>query len=306
MKHVKLFEEFLNEAYNLDEGLDFTFLSLDAEMDEVKNDVNALKKHGFLKWIGARDAGDIYLVGSSDYYDDETDTDGSNLFKAKGKEKSIPELEIHAGFSAARVTQGFYMGEKAIAINDGSQEFYWVGPKSAKKFDKVRDDEFLDEAVDGDTNESREDLKGGNKLPISDGYLKKLKTKFKGDTKKIAKFLGYDKDIVQLNLDKLNESYNSDEAFTFADAVDTAGEDPKTEEKGISPALKFLKAKSANDIAIVAETPDGDDDLYKAVKKMKPMPIDSYVYDEAFTGMYKGTPTVVFKSGNDLFAYQSK
>lgn len=142
MKHVQLFEEFLNESYNLNEGIDFTFLSLDAEMDEIKNDAQVLKKHGFLKWIGAKGAGDIYLVGSSNYYDDATGKDGSEFFKPKGKEKKIPELQIHSTMSSAGVTQGYYMGQKAIEINDGSQEYYWVGPKAAKKFDVIRDDEL--------------------------------------------------------------------------------------------------------------------------------------------------------------------
>ena len=64
----------------------------------------------------------------------------------------------------------------------------------------------------------------------------------------------------------VNESIN--EKFTFADAVDTAGEDVKKNEKGIASALKTLKAKSGSDISIMTDTTE-DDGLFDAIKDMK-------------------------------------
>lgn len=110
--------------------------------------------------------------------------------------------------------------------------------------------------------------------------------------------------IKMKNLKSLNEFSNNRkfESFTFADAVDTAGEDVKGNEKGIAAALKALKAKGADDISIMTDTTE-DDDLFDAVKKMKVLPIDSTVYDKAYVGKYKGKDVVVFDGGEDLFAY---
>ena len=106
------------------------------------------------------------------------------------------------------------------------------------------------------------------------------------------------------NLKHLNEFVNENlnERFTFADAVETAGEDVKKNEKGISAALKALKARKADDIMIMTDTTE-DDDLYDAIEGMKTLPIDSTIYDKAYVGKYKGKNVVVFDGGEDLFAY---
>ena len=98
----------------------------------------------------------------------------------------------------------------------------------------------------------------------------------------------------------VNESIN--EKFTFADAVDTAGEDVKKNEKGISSALKALKARTASDISIMTDTTE-DDGLFDAIKGMKELSVNSSIYDNAYAGKYKGKDVVVFNDGNDLFAY---
>lgn len=108
------------------------------------------------------------------------------------------------------------------------------------------------------------------------------------------------------NLQTLNEFVNEDNMtrFTFDDAVDTAGELVKSEEKGIASALKALGAKNARQISIMVDTTTDDgSDLYDAIKKMKTLPIKSNVYDKAYHGKYKGKNVVVFDGGEDLFAY---
>ena len=92
------------------------------------------------------------------------------------------------------------------------------------------------------------------------------------------------------------------EAFTFADAVDTAGEDVKKNEKGIASALKALKARTASDISIMTDTTE-DDGLFDAIKGMKELSVNSSIYDNAYAGKYKGKDVVVFNDGEDLFAY---
>jgi hypothetical protein len=92
------------------------------------------------------------------------------------------------------------------------------------------------------------------------------------------------------------------EAFTFADAVDTAGEDVKKNEKGIASALKALKARTASDISIMTDTTE-DDGLFDAIEGMKELSINSSIYDNAYLGKYKGKDVVVFGDGEDLFAY---
>ena len=92
------------------------------------------------------------------------------------------------------------------------------------------------------------------------------------------------------------------EAFTFADAVDTAGEDVNKNEKGIASALKALKARTASDISIMTDTTE-DDGLFDAIKGMKELSVNSSIYDSAYVGKYKGKDVVVFNDGEDLFAY---
>lgn len=101
-----------------------------------------------------------------------------------------------------------------------------------------------------------------------------------------------------LNLDSIKES------FTYADAIDNTGEDSAAETKGIANALKALKARNVNDIAILTDTTEDDgEDLYDAVKKMKSINIDSMIYDQAYVGKFMGKDVVVFGSDGDLFAY---
>ena len=99
----------------------------------------------------------------------------------------------------------------------------------------------------------------------------------------------------------LEESVTN-EKFTFADAVDTAGEDVKKNEKGIASALKALNARTSSDISIMTDTTE-DDGLFDAIEGMKELSIDSSIYDNAYLGKYKGKDVVVFGDGEDLFAY---
>jgi hypothetical protein len=94
----------------------------------------------------------------------------------------------------------------------------------------------------------------------------------------------------------------TNEKFTFADAVDTAGEDVKKNEKGIASALKALNARTSSDISIMTDTTE-DDGLFDAIEGMKELSIDSSIYDNAYLGKYKGKDVVVFGDGEDLFAY---
>lgn len=108
------------------------------------------------------------------------------------------------------------------------------------------------------------------------------------------------------NLQTLNEFVNEDNMtrFTFDDAVDTAGELVRSEEKGIASALKALGAKNGKQISIMVDTTEDEgSDLYDAIKKMKTLPIKSNVYDKAYHGKYKGKNVVIFDGGEDLFAY---
>ena len=104
------------------------------------------------------------------------------------------------------------------------------------------------------------------------------------------------------DVDEEEEDDSVKEAFTFADAVYTAGEDVKKNEKGIASVLKALKAKSGSDISIMTDTTE-DDGLFDAIKGMKELSVNSSIYDNAYTGKYKGKDVVVFNDGNDLFAY---
>lgn len=94
------------------------------------------------------------------------------------------------------------------------------------------------------------------------------------------------------------------ETFTFADAIDNNGEDLKKEEKGIVNALKALKANKADEISIMVDTTEEEGEgLYDEIKKMKPLSINSSIYDKAYVGKYNGKDVVVFDSDGDLFAY---
>jgi hypothetical protein len=104
------------------------------------------------------------------------------------------------------------------------------------------------------------------------------------------------------NLETKQYEFSIRESFTYADAVETAGED--LDENGIKAALKALNARSANDIYIMVDTTqDNNGDLYDEVKKMKKISIDSPIYDAAYVGKFKGKNVVVFDDGQDLFAY---
>ncbi len=94
------------------------------------------------------------------------------------------------------------------------------------------------------------------------------------------------------------------ESFTYADAIDNTGEDHNQEVKGIKNALKSLKAKSVGDINLLVDTTEDDGGfLYDEIKKMKPINIDSLIYDKAYSGKINGKNVVVFDSAGDLFAY---
>jgi hypothetical protein len=106
------------------------------------------------------------------------------------------------------------------------------------------------------------------------------------------------------NLETKQYDFSIRESFTYADAIDNTGEDYDQEVKGIKNALKSLRAKSVEDITILVDTTEDDGGfLYDEIKKMKPINIDSLIYDKAYSGKIDGKNVVVFDSAGDLFAY---
>ena len=101
---------------------------------------------------------------------------------------------------------------------------------------------------------------------------------------------------------KEDKSLIAEGDFTFTDAIQTTGDNVKQNERGIKSALSALGAKSGSELILFVDTTE-DEDLRDATSKMKPLKIDSTVYDKAFVGKYKGKDVVVFNDGEDDFAY---
>ena len=112
------------EGY-MNESLDFTYGDLDAEVDEIDNDFNLLKK--YTAYVGAKKPSDLFLAGG-------TQEGNEDEFEAKGSSEKLP-LMIHSGpNNFGTVQMGTIQGEKAFEINDGYDTFIWVGPRSKNKF----------------------------------------------------------------------------------------------------------------------------------------------------------------------------
>ena len=216
-----------------------------------------------------------------------------------------------------------YAAPVADSANPISEDDEEEGIEDEKKGDELEDEG--DKKVDHeDDHEKADHYKGAVKT--DDAEIDALKKDVDYDEEEEAKdesailsfnnFISEKYDRVVLGGNKGDKSKTHDgedyeeedkdeavkETFTFADAVDTAGEDVKKNEKGIASALKALKARKADDISIMTDTTE-DDGLYDAIEGMKTLPIDSSIYDSAYAGKYKGKDVVVFNDGDDLFAY---
>lgn len=121
MKHIKLFEQFINE------GLDYTLADVAEEFDAIDNEEKVFAK--YLKAIGAKSAKDAYLVGM---IGDDLDEDD---FKETGHTDKVADSEIYGDRSGhAYVTLGKVNGVNAVKIGDGQDEFVYVGPSGKNKF----------------------------------------------------------------------------------------------------------------------------------------------------------------------------
>ena len=187
---------------------------------------------------------------------------------------------------------------KPLAEDDDEDE----GEDDEKKGDELEDKG--DKKVDSEDDKEKADhYKGAVKS--DDSEIDALKKDVEYDEEEEKK----DESRIMSFSNFVTESYDAEEVeeavketFTFADAVDTAGEDVKKNEKGIASALKALKARTASDISIMTDTTE-DDGLFDAIKGMKELSVNSSIYDSAYAGKYKGKDVVVFNDGDDLFAY---
>ncbi len=122
MKHIKLFEQFLNE------GLDYTLADItEAAGEEIKNEEKVFAK--YLKAIKAKSANDAYLVGEIGEELDEDD------FIASGSTDKVANSNIYGDRSGhAYVTLGKVNGIDAVKIGDGQFDGVFVGPAGKNKF----------------------------------------------------------------------------------------------------------------------------------------------------------------------------
>lgn len=122
MKHIKLFEQFINEN-SLNEALDFTLADIDADKEEISQTFDALAK--FNKYVGARKSSDLYLAGG-------TQEENENDFISKGREEKL-DLDVYPRIGGAIVQMGTLQGQPAFQISDEQDKFIFVGPKSKNK-----------------------------------------------------------------------------------------------------------------------------------------------------------------------------
>tara|TARA_R100000951_G_scaffold36594_1_gene31390 strand:- start:35 stop:424 length:390 start_codon:yes stop_codon:yes gene_type:complete len=127
MSNIKKFAEFVNESLN--EELDLTFGDLCDENDiDADNEQKVFAK--YLKYIGAKNLDDAYLVTDADDEDGEyTDDD----FKPTGKEEGVMSELYLARSGTTRVQTGTIKGVKAFMVGDGSNEWFYVGKAGARK-----------------------------------------------------------------------------------------------------------------------------------------------------------------------------
>jgi len=260
---------------------------------------------------------------------DEVPAEADEVEDEGGVEVAAEEEETPAATKRIMAFEDF-IKEKEVTINknvkyhddDEEKEDYSVVAASANALSEDDEDKGMEDEKDGDELED----KGDKKVDSEDDKEKAdhYKGAVKSDDSEIdalKKDVEYDEDEEKKDESRImsfsnfvTESYDDEdvdeeeeddsvkEAFTFADAVYTAGEDVKKNEKGIASVLKALKAKSGSDISIMTDTTE-DDGLFDAIKGMKELSVNSSIYDNAYTGKYKGKDVVVFNDGNDLFAY---
>ena len=126
MSSILKFAEFVNESIN--EEYDFTFDDAVATAGEnADNEEKVFAK--YLKYIGAKDLDNAYLIftsGEGEKYEDD--------FKPTGKEETVYDSDLYLSRSGGtRVQTGTIKGVKAFTVNDGQNEFCYVGKAGAKK-----------------------------------------------------------------------------------------------------------------------------------------------------------------------------
>tara|TARA_R110001592_G_scaffold120545_3_gene324933 strand:- start:14607 stop:15023 length:417 start_codon:yes stop_codon:yes gene_type:complete len=129
MKHVKLFEQFLNE--NL--SLDFSFSdAVETAMDDTYTPNEEEVFYDELKYIGAKNGNDAILV-----FDDNDDIefiDNHENEISKFKESSVEGSEIWGTIGGTNTGMGMLGGIKTFFMNDGTSTFYYINKKDVKKF----------------------------------------------------------------------------------------------------------------------------------------------------------------------------
>ena len=254
---------------------------LEDKGDSKVDDEDDKEKADHYKGAVKSDKSQIKSLKKDLKYDKEEEED------AKKNESSVMSFSKFVNEAYDRVVLGGNKGDKSKTKED--EEDYEDEDKKDEAYDRV-----VLGGNKGDkskTKEDEEDYEDEDKK--DEAYDRVVLGGNKGDKSKTKKG---DEDYED------EDKKNVKENFTFADAVDTAGEDVKKNEKGIASVLKALKAKSGSDISIMTDTTE-DDDLYDAIEGMKTLPITSTVYDKAYAGKYKGKNVVVFDGGEDLFAY---
>ena len=235
--------------------------------------------------------------------DSEDDKEKADHYKGavKSDDKQIDALKKDAEYDKEEEEKNeSTIMDFASFVNEAYDKVVFGGNKGDKSKTKEDEEDFEDE----DKKDEAYDVVtlGGNKGDKS--KTKKGEEDYEDDK---------DESVEEDRADDIEDEVNAKgktkkltksvkEAFTFADAVDTAGEDVKKNEKGIASALKALKAKSGSDISIMTDTTE-DDGLFDAIKGMKELSVNSSIYDNAYAGKYKSKDVVVFNDGNDLFAY---
>ena len=122
----KEFQKALKESIN--EKYDFTFADAVETADEnADNEEKVFAK--YLKYIGAKDLDDAYLIFTSNQ-DEEYEDD----FKPIGKDEIVKGSDLYLSRTGnSRVQTGTIKGVKAFTVSDGQNEFCYVGKAGAKK-----------------------------------------------------------------------------------------------------------------------------------------------------------------------------
>ncbi len=127
MKHIKLFEQFVNESldYTAADAADAAGVSSADMKKEEKVLATALK------YLGAKSLSDLYYAG-----DDDADDVSSDFSLDKVTKMITVKGSYLYGDGSGKTTIGLgkMKGELCVSISDGSTTFYMVGPKSVNAF----------------------------------------------------------------------------------------------------------------------------------------------------------------------------